>query len=200
MAHTYSTDSAERQYIPFFVAALAIGAAFLLFGLLKKYHIDPPWWASPPIDTMTLYGLFYFIFDRFIWRWRLVHRLRITRIPNLTGKWRGTVNPAPTNGVSAGLIAPIDIQLTVWQTWTRLIINGETELSTSHSLSGHIVVVDDCSISYQYMNEPRASAPATMQTHRGTARLTVTENVLDGEYYSGRGRQNIGTIRLTKPS
>jgi len=37
MAHAYSTDSPERRRIPFFIAATAIGATFLLISIMKRY-------------------------------------------------------------------------------------------------------------------------------------------------------------------
>jgi len=200
MAHTYSTDSAERRFIPLFIAAAAVGAAFLAFHVVDTYQIRLPWWASPPIDTMAFYGLFYWIFDHYIWKWPLIHRLRITQIPDLSGTWRGHVQPTETNSVSAGLGSEVEITLTIQQTWAHLLITGRTNLSKSHSLSGSLIVRDECSISYEYLNEPSAPAPATMHAHRGTAMLLIdkTRTKLEGEYYSGRDRQNIGTIRLTQ--
>lgn len=200
MTHTYATDSAERRYIPFFIAAAAIGAAFWVFHLLDKQGIHPPWWASPPVDTMALYGLFYFIFDRFMWKWRILQWLRITSVPDVSGEWQGQVRPAPTVGVSAGLGAPVDITLTIKQTWTALSVSARTGLSASHSLSGAFVVAGEPSLSYEFVNEPSAAAPDTMHAHRGVARLTLTpaRTVLEGEYYSGRDRQNIGTIRVNR--
>src|SRR6267378_2593170 len=52
-SRTFATDSTERRYIPFFIAAAAVGATFLVFHFLDKYRIEPPWWASPPVDTMA---------------------------------------------------------------------------------------------------------------------------------------------------
>lgn len=200
MTHTYSTDSPERRYVPFFIAAAAIGAIFLTSHLLDEYKVILPWWASLPIDTMAFYGAFYELFDRYVWKWGLLRWLKITRIPNLSGQWHGQVDPAETKGVSAGLGAKAEITIRIKQTWTRLTIAGETKLSKSHSLSGSIIVKDERHISYEYVNEPSASAPATMHIHRGTARLFLNDKctVLEGEYYSGRDRQNVGTIRLTR--
>jgi hypothetical protein len=200
MAHTYSTDSVERRYIPFFIAAAAIGATFLTFHFADKYHFTPPWWASPPIDTMAFYGLFYFFFDRYIWKLPIIRWLRFTKIPDLSGTWQGRVQPIETGGVSAGLRVNTDITVSIQQTWTGLLIAGRTELSKSHSLSGDFITIDEYSVSYEYTNEPSASAPQTMHAHRGTARLSLdkTQTILEGEYYSGRDRQNIGTIRLTR--
>jgi SMODS-associating 2TM, beta-strand rich effector domain len=199
MTHAYSTDSEERRFIPFFIAAAAIGAAFLAFYILDKYQIRLPWW-GPPIDTMAFYGLFYWIFDHYIWKWSLTRRMGITKIPNLSGTWHGHVRPTETDGVSTGLGNEVDITLTIQQTWAHLLITGRTNLSKSRSLSGSLIVTDECSISYEYLNEPSAPAPGTMHAHRGTAMLSINETLktLEGEYYSGRDRRSIGTIRLTR--
>ena len=200
MPHTYATDSTERRYIPFFIAAAAIGATFLVFHFLDKYGIEPPWWASPPVDTMALYGLFYWVFDRFVWKWQVLRWLRITRVPDVSGEWHGQVQPSTTSGISAGLGAPTDIALSIRQTWTELRVRARTPLSQSHSISGTFVVADAPTLSYEFVNEPSAPAPGTMHAHHGLARLTLNQahTVLEGEYYSGRDRQNIGTIRVTR--
>jgi hypothetical protein len=200
MAHSYSTDSSERRVVPFFIAAAAIGSAFLAFHFFSEHQINLPWWASPPIDTMAFYGFYYWLFDRYIWKLPLTHWLQITRIPDLSGVWHGQVHPTETNGISAGLGTVVEITISIRQTWTELSILGRTKLSKSHSLSGSLIVENECSISYEYMNEPLAPAADTMHGHRGTARLTIneTDGLLHGDYYSGRDRQTIGTIRLRR--
>jgi hypothetical protein len=199
MAHNYSTDSTERRYIPFFLAAAAIGTALLTYHLLDRYHATPPGWASP-LDTMAFYGLFYTFFDKYMWKWSVLHKVRISKIPDLSGTWKGYVEPATTRGVSAGLAIRTEITIAVQQTWTSLFIVGRTQLSRSHSLSGSLITTDECSLSYEYLNEPSTNALYTMHAHRGTARLSIerTHTILSGEYYSGRDRQNIGSIHLTR--
>lgn len=199
MADTYATDSSERKYIPMVLASLAIAGAFVTFQLLKKLHIELSWWAGPP-DTMACYALFYWIFDRFVWKWRVVQWVGLTRVPNLAGKWVGEVQPATSQGVSVGLGTPIAVTLTITQTWTNILVKAQTNQSRSHSLSGAVVVGDGESLSYEYVNEPSASAPATMHAHRGFVRLMLNSShtVLEGEYYSGRDRQTIGGIRVTR--
>lgn len=201
MRHTYSTDSPERQQIPFFIAAAAVACAYGISHILEGYGIDAPGWLSP-LDTMTFYGLFYWLFDGIIWKWGWVHRIKITHIPDLSGEWSGVVDPTPTGGVSAGLVVRTDITLSIRQTWTRMLVTGRTKQSRSRSLTATLVVLDECSVSYEYLSEPLASAAPTMHMHRGTARLSLSNDgtVLEGEYYSGRGRQNVGIIRLTRPS
>lgn len=54
---------------------------------------------------------------------------------------------------------------------------------------------------YEYLNEPKSGAVATMHTHRGLARLSLRRDdgdVLDGEYYTGRDRQHYGATWLRR--
>ena len=198
--HPYATDSEDRKFVPFFLAAFAIGGAFCISAILGVRGIELPWWA-PPLDTMTLYGIFYWLFDRFVWRWSLLHRLRIIKTPVLAGRWKGHASPIETTGISSGLVAAAEVEFAIRQTWQKLSVHGTAKLSQSHSTSGSIMARDEGGVlSYDYINEPAASAPATMEIHRGMARLSLTEGgaALTGEYYSGRGRQNIGTLLLKR--
>jgi hypothetical protein len=200
MRHSYSTDSKEHKYIPLFLAASAIAAAFLTAHIMKRYQIELPWWASPPVDTMALYGAFYLLFDRIFWKWNWVHSCCITRIPDLSGKWHGQVKPVKMEHSSSDLPTASDITVDIQQTWTEILITAEAEFSNSHSLSGHLIISDGTILTYEYINEPVAHAPSTMHMHRGTARLILTDKglALSGDYYSGRDRQNVGTIHLTR--
>jgi len=200
MTHAYSTDSTERRYIPFFIAAAAIGVEFLIIHFFGQYLMKLPWWASPPIDTMASYGFLYWLFDSYIWEWPLMHKLHIIKTPNLSGVWRGHACTTVTNGASPGLGSQTDIEFTIKQTWTHMLICGKTTQSKSRSISASIIVTDECSLSYEYTNEPLAGAPDTMHAHRGTTILSIEKmgSVLKGEYYSGRDRQNVGTLNLTR--
>jgi hypothetical protein len=198
--HPYATDSEDRKLVPFFLAVFAIGGAFGVAALLGAIGIELPWWA-PPLDTMTLYGIFYWLFDRFVWRWSPLHNLGIIKTPNLAGKWKGHVTPIEATGISSGLATEADVDFVIRQSWQSISVRGTANLSQSHSTSGSILMrSEDGTLSYDYINEPIACAPATMQIHRGSAKLSLTKGgtELSGEYYSGRGRQNIGTLVLKR--
>lgn len=98
------------------------------------------------------------------------------------------------------------VTLDVVQTWRRIGVTLDAEESESHSLGASIVA--ECfrtvTLSYEYLNEPKALAKTTLHTHRGTARLTLRRTgkveVLDGEYYTGRDRQNVGILHFERPS
>jgi hypothetical protein len=200
MAHPYATNSTERRYLPFFFAIAAIAISFLVQDLMSRYQISFPWWASPPVDTMAFYGVCYWLFDRYVWKWPPLRWLGVVKLPNLAGQWRGTVTPVPSSGVSAGLGLEREIRMSISQTWATLLISASTDLSNSVSDSGSITMGERIEMTYQYINEPAAGAPATMHTHRGTVLLRTDRlgRALEGEYYSGRDRQNLGTLRLVR--
>ncbi len=199
--HAFSTNSSERKHVPFFVAVLAIGASMVVSSIVSSFHLELPWWA-PPLDTMAFYGCFYGLFDRFIWKWKPIRVLRISRLPVIAGRWRGRIEPANAGDASIALAKTINVEVMIHQTWLGLLICAETSESKSRSVSANLLIGDEATLSYEYLNEPRMSATSTMHTHKDTARLVLKKDgtVLEGEYYSGRDRQSFGAIYLRKVS
>jgi hypothetical protein len=197
--HAYATDSEERKYIPFFLAALAIAIAYGCSVVATKLGLLLPFWV-PSLDTIGLYGVFFWLFDEFVWRWPLLHVLGAVRVPVLAGRWEASAVPVETDGVSKGMVAPSQLCVTIRQRWLSISISGEAPLSHFESISAYIDAKGAPVLGYEYLNEPAVASPATMQIHRGTVRLVLCEGgkALKGDYYSGRSRQNIGTFRLTR--
>ena len=197
--HAYATDSEERKYIPFFVAALAIAVSYGVSVLAAKANLALPFWL-PSLDTIGVYGLFLWLFDEYVWRWPLLHALGAVRVPVLMGTWQANAVPVETDGVSKGLTAPSELRVQIRQRWLSISISGEAKLSHFSSVSGYIDTKGEPVLGYVYVNEPAVSAPATMQIHRGTVRLVLSDDgkTLKGDYYSGRSRQNIGTFELVR--
>jgi len=198
--HPFATNCSERKHVPFFIALIAVGAGIFTSTVLSALHIEVPWWA-PPLDTMTYYGCLYWLFDRLGWKSKFIRALHISEMPLLAGRWHGRVTPADADGVSRGLATATDIDVTIEQTWTSLLVRAETTGSVSRSVSASLMVDAQIALSYEYINEPRASAAVSMHMHRGTGRFVLNGNtVLEGEYYSGRDRQTFGTVRLERVS
>jgi hypothetical protein len=193
--HPYGTDSNERQYIPFILAGLAIAAAWLLFRVLDGLSIQIAWWIDAP-STMGFYGLFYTLFNRWIWRLELLHDLKLIKVPVLAGSWKGVISTSFDEHASAH-----DVEVEIIQTWTQISISLHGKDSKSHTLAATLLTDSPGGIvlSYQYRNEPLPHAISAMQMHYGTARLNLAKTGrLEGEYYSGRGRQNYGSVHLER--
>lgn len=196
--HPYASDSDERTYIPFFLAGFSIGAALLLSMGLTYARLDPPWWLEAP-SVLGFYSLFHKVFDRWLWRTRIMRALRITHVPDLSGNWEGSVTSSYDHHATQ---VPVTVRID--QTWSRFSLRLRTEQSRSHTTVTAYFIhgPDGATLSYQYVNEPIASAKETMHIHHGAGRLVLSSdrNELSGDYYSSRGRQNVGTMRLTRRS
>lgn len=160
---------------------------------LDAVDYDPQWWLSVP-SFGGFYTALYWIFDNRMWRWPLWRRMGLLNVPDLNGRWAGTVESSYGNG------SRYEVAISISQRWSKLLVSLETEYSFSYSISATLKVADVTipELSYLYINEPKASAPDTMSIHRGTATLQLKESVLEGDYYTGRGRMTFGSMRLSR--
>src|SRR5260370_5556189 len=193
--HGYRTVSCERTIVALFLASVAISLAWLSPKILAVMHLSLPRWLDAP-STLGFYGAFYALFDRNLWRNRLVRKLGLVRVPNLTGRWRGYL-------ISSfdGHVKRHDLMINIFQSWTQIAVFLTTETSTSRSCAA-VLQVDDpdgLTLTYQYQNQPLANAMRTMHLHYGTAMLRMSEHhTLTGDYYAGRDRRTFGRICCRK--
>jgi len=162
--------------------------------ILSNYKITFPWWAESP-SVLFFYGLLFFAFDK--WAWKLFRKIGLLKTPDLNGEWKGHVKSSFNEH-----LAEIKATMTIFQSWTRIkiLLVTEQSLSKSETASITVSVPEGKYLSYQYINEPRPEAVNTMSIHRGTARIFFNEreNTFAGEYYSGRDRQNFGSLDLKR--
>jgi len=142
-------------------------------------------------------GVFFRIFDVYVWKWSLLHTLGVVKTPDLNGQWRGHLRTSYDEHSKDH-----QVNLTINQSWTRIEFLLRTKSSRSHSLIAGILTKSlGCTqIVYQYQNDPHGDAVSTMNAHYGTTILNfdLKKTQLEGEYYSGRGRNNYGTITLER--
>src|SRR5467141_2173881 len=172
--HGYSTDSSERRIVPLLLALLAIALAWASSKFLAAAHLSVPWWVDAP-SSMAFYGALYALFDRYLWRNSLVHKLGLVRIPNLTGRWRGYLVTS-----FDGHATRHDLIIHIFQSCTAVIQVDDPE---------------GAELVYQYQNQPLAYAMKTMHMHYDTAILRISnDGCLAGDYYAGRDRRTFGRI------
>lgn len=190
--HGYSTDSSERRFVPLLLAALAIVFAWVSSKMMEALHFSVPWWLDAP-SSLAFYGVLYALFDKHVWRNRFVHDLGLSRVPDLTGRWRGFL-------ISSfdGHVKRHDVLLQIFQTWTQVSVYLTTLTSISRSSAAEIRVTDaeGVCLTYQYQNQPLSYAMKSMHMHHGTAMLRLSDesDCLAGEYYTGRDRRTYGQI------
>ena len=191
--HPYATDSTERMHVVVVLALLSVAITYGFHVILTKTGVQWPWWLEAP-SVWGVFGGLYTWFDRKLWRCKWLHKIGLVKVPDLNGRWNVQGHSSTYNEDFAG-------EILIRQTWTHLSITMETEHSKSHSLTASLLLSqpDGIILSYEYKNEPKANALPTMHAHRGTTVLRLkVEGILEGEYYSGRDRQNYGTLQLEK--
>ncbi len=189
--HSYESEERGRVTIALFAASILL--VWLMDAALSAASFNPQWWLSVP-SFGGIYAVLYWLFDNHVWRWRLWRRLGLLKVPDLNGNWSGNVVSSYGNG------SVHEVTISITQRWSKLLVRFETEQSQSHSISGTLKVADVANpeLSYLYINQPKPSAPRAMDIHGGTATLELKGTVLEGDYYTGRGRMTYGSIRLTR--
>lgn len=186
--HAYATDSSERKTVNIVLALAGVILALVLHWILQTVKTGVPWWVDIP-SVMGFYGILYSAFDRRLWKLGILHKVGLVKVADLSGTWIGYVCSSFDNHAEQH-----EATLTINQTWTKISINMRTERSDSHSQVSAIFREPEIVVRYQYLSEPRSDSKDTMHTHRGTAWLVLRENGLEGEYYTGRDRQNHGKL------
>lgn len=188
--HPYSIESEERRSVFLILAGLSIVLSWAIYKTLVHYDVFLPWWIESP-SILSIYGLLVFVYDK--WAWRLSRKIGLSKIPDLRGEWTGHLRSSFDEHETA-----VIAKLTIFQTWTRMKVLLDSELSWSQSELASIALKtpEGKYLYYQFLNEPKANAPETMSMHRGTVKLLFDEKkkTLFGEYYSGRDRQNYGSL------
>lgn len=188
--HAYAVDVRERAAIFYTLAFISV----ILVYLLQIYlPIAWPWWLGPP----SVFGIFKIMlefWDRWLWRASILRKLRLIQTPYIGGKWY-------VEGKSMTAAKEFTAELEIRQNWTTMVVRMETEESSSHSVAASLVIDGGGRkiLIYHYANEPKPNASPKMRGHRGTAILRISDSeTLEGEYYTGRGRENWGVLKARK--
>jgi len=188
--HPYSIETGERKFIFLLLAVLSVILTWGFYQVLDYNKIVLSWWVESP-SIFFFYGLLFIVFDR--WLWKFFGYIGILKTPDLNGLWEGHIKTSFDEHSSE-----IKASLKIFQTWTKIKILLIAEHSSSSSEAASLIVgnPEGKYLSYQYINEPKSNAIQTMSIHRGTARVVLDEkgDTLSGEYYSGRDRQNFGSL------
>ena len=193
--HPYAITRFERKYVTAGLGASSVLLSLGVSALASSTQWDPPTWLPVP-TAPVLFGIGYLAMDKWMWRWKLLRALRISRNPDLAGTWNGTAKSSYTE-----FKVSQDVEIEIHQSWTEMIITSKTETSQSTSSAASIDTSTPGQIRlyYHYHNRPQADAPIEMVQHDGSSVLVFTPpNSLSGGYFNGRGRMTYGELALTR--
>ena len=192
--HAYASDSIDRKVVPWVIAAVAVATAYLYSGIITWLKWEIPWWVEAP-SILSVYGLGHWVYSRHVWR-RHVLGLKLSSIPDFSGTWFGRLESSDPH------VAELAGMMTIHQTWTNICVEFECEKSRSFSLMAVVNVTPGMTegLTFEYANSPRHDATETMNAHVGLnhLRLSPGGETLEGDYFSGRGRQTFGRMTLRR--
>lgn len=113
--HSYSHDSRFGYWVIATCATVGLATSYFVHGT------DP---RLPVPTALGITGLLYLLWDRWVWKWKLLQKLH--RVPDLNGTWKAEV-------VSDVLKKPRACVLRIRQTWNEInftlqspMMGGET--------------------------------------------------------------------------
>lgn len=192
--HSYASDSNDRKIAPWVIVGIAGVVAFVYSAFVAWRKIAVPWWVETP-SIMSVYGMVYWLYNRHGWKWRL-WGFRFSEIPDFSGTWFGELHSSHAEGTKLhGMVH-------VHQTWKNLCVEFDFQESRSYSVMAAVNVTPGPTegLTFQYTNAPRHGATETMNAHVGLnhLRLSPDGKILEGDYFSGRGRQTFGWMKLVR--
>lgn len=189
-----------RQFTYFILAliGLSVVISYEISLLLKQYQIIVPFYVDLPISTIGVYSILFWVFNNHLWKWAFFKKIGIVVADDLNGKWEGNIKSSYDKHQKS-----IKANLTIEQTATRIKICGTFDQSKSVSIHENFSrseIDNKVALFYFFRNEPNYDAVETMAIHEGSVKLIhdVADDTLKGYYYSGRDRNNHGTIEVKR--
>ncbi|WP_138754472.1 hypothetical protein [Paenibacillus sinopodophylli] len=208
--HEYSVIGHPRKTIILILAlvsgAISKGVTYLLETWIVQLNIV----VSFTISTFTVFALMYFLFNHFIWKWKVFSKF--LHFPNLNGEWECI---GLSNNIKQQKQYHWNGTVVIKQTWDKMLVSIKTGTSTSQSMSltGGIKHFPGLGykMSYHYENTPNVSE-VELKKHEGFCILTFDEkkisatgcyfnNIKDRATYGEmnlRRREENGEVRLLK--
>lgn len=151
-----------------------------------------------------IFGIYYYLFENFIWKWRYINKL--IGIPNINGKYKGTLESSFRIEGSNEKTPPMKMILTVKQNFDKIKFTCEfpDTPSASESSMGALMLFEDnmAKFIFAYTNQSTDIFIENDQ-HNGmnTLIFDLSNGSVRGTYFNGRGKKpNKGKMTLDKIS
>jgi hypothetical protein len=189
--HPYSWNSPAHRIVTIGLAAPAILSTWPIVTL----PLEIPAWVFAPLG-LVFYIAYHELFDRWLWRVSIFRSLRIVDVPDLNGVWEAGIKSSYSH-----LKEEHRIMVRIRQTWTKISITAETSDAISTSVAAVVRMTDKTvELIYTFDSRTRGGSIDASQKHSGTTwlRLSPDRTQFAGQYFTGRGRNNVGSLRLRR--
>ncbi len=143
------------------------------------------------IITIILFVAMCLLYNSIVWRWTVLHRLKLINYPDLNGVWTGYLTSQRTEHSKL-----YPIKLVISQTWLWIDIALQAEDTSSLSIATAITQTADgqYQLQYIYIVERLPNDSQDKDIFQGLCILTLRdENSLSGyyEYFHRKSQQSI---------
>lgn len=193
--HHYTADTSDRTRVHIILFIVSVATAWAFAALCNYFDIKPYWWLDTP-SVFGFYGIFFALFNNYLWRVTFFRKLFFIETPNLNGIYEGEISSSYD-----AFQTQKKVTYEILQKWNKILVFSETETSTSKSLTAAFSLsgVNKKSLVFNYQNTPKVDATDTMNTHCGFADFYFdTTEAITGEFFNGRGRKTYGKITLKR--
>ena len=181
-----SINFTKPSHIAFFGAVIPLASWIIsqkFFSLLPDW---PNWLEG--LSPIAVYGLIYFLFDKYFWKWSIFRYIGIVWFPNLNGRWTGTQMSSYKDGNEKNV--EVDGKLEISQTFSKICVRGYYAKSDSESVAASFAECNDqVYLFYTYDNDPGSLKTGTMQRHKGSGKIKLlpSEKRIKGCYWNSIG-------------
>lgn len=197
--HACANDLENTSRIYIYSLLLSIATFFILllplYDYLKSsFGLTIPVWIETP-SIIGLYAFYIKIFDKALWKLKVIRWLGLPTIPNLNGTWKATIRSSHDDTEKE---AEATIRQSYWK--FSMILKTDESVSKTTMASFELNNPIHRTLTYTYLSKPLPTSPPSMNIHEGTGNLEILQGDarMKGYYYSGRGRQNYGEISLER--
>ena len=165
--HDYAIDSRERVVVARILFMISALVSATVAALIPSDFLSMRWLL--PIPSIALvFGVSYWAFDKWIWRWQFLRTIHLISAPDLRGIWTGVVSSS-----YSGFEKSQRVEVTIEQTWTRMSVRLNAAESRGWSVTASILAnaLEGLVLTYMFEGEPAAESVGTMQRFRGAAVL-----------------------------
>ena len=152
--HEYSVSHHDRK-VAYYILALLSSFAGIALGFVVE-SVRSQWGvviAAP--SGLMIFGLLFLLFDNFVWKWPVLYKLGLIKIPNLSGDWIAGISSSVTKH-------RVPAQVKIHQTYSRIRIHLDTDKSDSLSQMAAIEMASPTlfNLRYEYSAEFRRNEAA----------------------------------------
>lgn len=178
--HPYKTNPR-----PFIIAAVLIALFVSWLSILLSEKTIDGLLISPAL-IITIVGFSWWIFDKHLWKTQLANTLGLSKIPDLNGYWKGTIN-------RDGEKSPHEMTLKITQTYSRVSMTTKTAQSNGDSIKSFFMC-DENHSSFQLINYWRCKTSKRDDTGKeefhGCSQIRISDDngllILEDTYFTDR--------------